>query len=311
MTKSFLAPVLAPALAIALLLFAPIGVGQTAAPIIPAPPSLSSGGYLLMDVATGTKLVEFNADEKLPPASLTKIMTSYIAAVELQRGTINEEDQVAISVKAWQMEGSRMFIQEGTKVGLMDLLRGVIIQSGNDASVAVAEHIAGGEDSFAALMNQHAEQLGMTSSSFVNATGLPDDSHYTTASDLALLTAALIRQFPEHYSIYAEKYFTYNDIRQSNRNRLLWEDDTVDGVKTGHTQAAGYCLVSSADRAGLRLVAVVMGAESEAARVQDSRKLLTYGFRFFETAQLYDAGEPVKKLRLWGGVENAISVGLP
>ena len=230
------------------------GSALAAPAIIPAPPQVAADGYLLLDAATGKMLVSHNSEQRLPPASLTKIMTSYVAAQELARGTVSLDDMVPVSVKAWRMEGSRMFIKEGTRVRFEDLLRGIIIQSGNDASVALAEHIAGGEDAFADLMNQYAAKLNMQNTNFVNAAGLPDENHYTTAADLALLTAALIREFPVHYAIYAEKFFTFNEIRQANRNRLLFRDSSVDGVKTGHTEAAGYCLVASAVRADMRLI---------------------------------------------------------
>ncbi len=279
-------------------------------PIIPAPPQLAASAYLLMDAKTGKVLVEHNSQQRLPPASLTKIMTSYIGASELARGTIALDDEVLISVKAWRMEGSRMFIQEGTSVRLDDLLRGVIIQSGNDASVALAEHIAGSEGAFADVMNQQSVRLGMSNSHFVNATGLPDEDHYTTAADLATLTIALINQFPEHYRIYSERTFTYNDIPQRNRNKLLFRDKTVDGVKTGHTEAAGYCLVASSERDGMRLVSVVMGTSSEAGRATESQKLLTYGFRYYETVDLYGGGDALKKVRVWGGTHDSIDLGL-
>ena len=288
-----------------------MGLGARAAPaIIPAPPELAAEGYLLMDAATGAALVEFNADQRLPPASLTKIMTSYVAAKELERGTIILDDQVAVSIKAWRMEGSRMFIQEGTKVRLEDILRGIIVQSGNDASVALAEHVSGSEDAFAELMNQYAQQLGMRDTHFVNVTGLPDENHYTTANDLSRLTVALINEFPGHYKIYSEKNFTYSDIRQPNRNKLLMRDSSVDGVKTGHTDAAGYCLVASAVRGDMRLLSVVMGASSEEARAADSQKLLTYGFRYFETAHLYRADEALRQVRVWGGQHSTVKLGL-
>jgi D-alanyl-D-alanine carboxypeptidase (penicillin-binding protein 5/6) len=217
---------------------------------------------------------------------------------------------VNISVKAWEKGGSKMYIREGTKVKLEDLLRGIIIQSGNDASIAVAEHIAGSEEAFADIMNQHAEQLGMKDTHFVNATGWPDEQHYTTAHDLAILAVALIRDFPDHYAMYSEKYFTYNNIRQPNRNKLLWRDPTIDGVKTGHTESAGYCLVASAKREGMRLVSVVMGTRSEETRAVESQKLLTYGFRYFETIPLYRAAESIKTVRVWGGMIDSIPVGM-
>ena len=283
--------------------------------IIPAPPQLAASGYLLIDARTGKALVEQNAEQRLPPASLTKIMTSYVAAKELALGTISLEDEVDISVEAWRTEGSRMFVREGTKVRLEDLIRGIVIQSGNDASVAVAEHIAGSEAAIADVMNQYAVQLGMVGTNFANSTGLPDDSHYTTAHDLALLTTALINEFPEHYAIYKERSFTYGapgeqPKRQANRNKLLFRDSTVDGVKTGHTKAAGYCLVASAVRDDMRLISVVMGATSEESRARESQKLLTYGFRYFETAQLYGAEEVLKQVRVWGGQHGSIRMGL-
>lgn len=279
-------------------------------PIIPAPPQLAASAYLLIEATTGEVLVDFNSDQRLPPASLTKMMTSYVAASELERGTISKADMVSISVRAWRMQGSRMFIQEGTKVKLDDLLRGIIIQSGNDASVALAEHIAGSEEAFAGLLNQHALRLGMMDTNFVNATGWPDENHYTSARDLAKLAIALINVHPEHYKIYSEKTFTFNDITQRNRNSLLFRDNTVDGVKTGHTDAAGYCLVSSAMRNGMRLVSVVMGANSESSRSTESQKLLTYGFRYFETVNLYESDVSLRKVRVWGGTHQSINLGL-
>jgi D-alanyl-D-alanine carboxypeptidase (penicillin-binding protein 5/6) len=283
---------------------------QSNTPIIPAPPQLAAEGYLLLDAATGHILVEHNSKQRLPPASLTKIMTSFVAAEEMDRGTLSDNDEVDISVKAWKMEGSRMFIQEGTKVPVELLMKGIIIQSGNDASVAMAEHIAGGEDAFADVMNQHAKRLGMNDTHFMNATGLPDEEHYTTASDLAKLTVALINQHPEHYKLYSEKSFSYNEINQNNRNTLLWGDKSVDGVKTGHTEAAGYCLVASAVRNNTRLISVVMGTNSVKARASESQKLLSYGFRYFETVRLYDANEMLNTVRLWEADSATVSMGL-
>ena len=271
---------------LSLFIFACIFVTSTAnaAPsLIPAPPQLSANSYVLMDAYTGDVLVEHNSREELPPASLTKLMTAYITEYELAKGNISFNDQVTISEKAWRMEGSRMFVREGTQVRLEDLMRGIIIQSGNDASVAVAEHIAGGEAAFADLMNQHAKLLGMNNSHFVNSTGFPADGHYSSAYDIALLSRATIVHFPENYKMYSEKYFTYNDIRQPNRNKLLWRDDTVDGVKTGHTESAGYCLVSSALRNDMRLISVILGAGDEKSRADSSQELLEFGFRLFET----------------------------
>ena len=278
--------------------------------LLPAAPQVAAKSYLLIDAHSGKVIDEHNADLRLPPASLTKMMTSYIAASELHRGNIALEDQVRVSIKAWKTPGSRMFIKEGDTVVLEDLMRGIVIQSGNDASVAVAEYIAGGEDAFADLMNQHALRLGMKNTRFANATGLPAEDHYSSARDLSLLAKAIINDHPEHYSTYAEKYFTYNKIRQPNRNKLLWRDDSVDGIKTGHTEAAGYCLVSSAQRNGMRLIAVVMGAKSEEARASESQKLLTYGFRYFETHKLYEAGQELNQSRLWGGAAETVSLGI-
>jgi len=296
-----------------LLILLSIALFQTAlaAPrIIPAPPQLATEGHILLDAATGTVIIEENAEMRLPPASLTKIMTSYIIASEIQQGRISLDDLVPISVKAWKMEGSRMFIREGTEVKVADLIRGIVIQSGNDASVAMAEFIAGDEDAFADVMNQVAQKLGMTRTQFKNATGLPDEGHYTTAKDLSILARALIRDFPEHYKIYKEKYFSYNDIRQANRNSLLWRDDAVDGMKTGHTQAAGFCLVASAEKKDMRLVSVVMGATSERARSTESQKLINYGFRYFESVKLYDGLESLRRVKVWGGLHESLDVGI-
>jgi serine-type D-Ala-D-Ala carboxypeptidase (penicillin-binding protein 5/6) len=247
--------------------------------------------------------------QPMEPASITKIMTAYVAEIELEAGRISLEDEVPVSVNAWRTGGSRMFIREGTTVSVDDLLRGIIISSGNDASVALAEYIAGSEGAFADMMNAQARELGMTGTHFTNATGLPHPEHYTTAWDIALLTQALIRRYPEHYAIYAERSFSFNNIDQPNRNRLLWRDRTVDGVKTGHTEAAGYCLVASALRGNMRLISVVMGTDSDEARMRESEKLLSYGFRYFETHKLYDGGVPLKTARVWYGRENELRLG--
>jgi D-alanyl-D-alanine carboxypeptidase (penicillin-binding protein 5/6) len=230
--------------------------------------------------------------------------------MELEAGRISLTDQVPISVKAWRAPGSRMFVREGTTVALEDLLKGIVIQSGNDASIAVAEHIAGSEDAFASMMNQQAAVLGMHTSQFANATGLPADGHQSSAWDLALLTIDLINRFPKHYAYYSERSFTFNDIEQPNRNRLLWRDRTVDGVKTGHTEAAGYCLVASALRGNMRLISVVMGTDSEEARMRESQKLLAYGFRYFETQKLYDAEVPLKTSRIYYGASEELAMGV-
>ncbi len=278
--------------------------------IIPAPPQLAASGYLLIDATTGEVLVEENADVQLPPASLTKMMTSYIVSGEIERGNLSESTMVNISVKAWQMEGSKMFIREGTQVSVGDLMRGVIIQSGNDASVALAEHVAGSESAFADIMNQQAALLGMNSTHYENATGWPAEGHLTTARDLSLLAKALINDHPEHYAIYAEESFEYNNINQPNRNRLLSRDPSVDGIKTGHTEEAGYCLVSSAKKNGMRLIAIVMGTRSDNARMVESQKLLTYGFRYFQTHQLYSVNDEVSKIRVWSGKTDELSLGV-
>jgi D-alanyl-D-alanine carboxypeptidase (penicillin-binding protein 5/6) len=279
--------------------------------IIPAPPQLASTAYLLIDADTGKVLVENNSDEQLPPASLTKMMTSYIVSSEIESGNLREDELVRISVKAWKMGGSKMFIREGTRVSVKDLLRGVIIQSGNDASVALAEHIAGSESAFVDVMNQQAALLGMDNTQFFNATGWPVDGHLTTARDLSLLARALINDFPEHYRLYSEKYFKYNGINQPNRNKLLFRDKTVDGIKTGHTDEAGYCLVSSAQKNGMRLIAVVMGTRSEEARAAESQKLLAYGFRYFQTHKLYGANQSLTEAKVWAGKAEMVSLGLP
>ncbi len=261
-----------------------------AAQIVPSAPQLAAKSYMLMDAASGEVLVEHNGDERLPPASLTKLMTAYIATLEIQKGQISDNDMVTVSEKAWRTGGSRMFIQVNTQVSVDDLLHGIIIQSGNDASVAMAEHIAGSEEAFADLMNSTAQRLGMTNSHFVNATGLPDPDHYSSANDMAKLARAIIYEDPAHYAIYAQKEFFWNNIKQPNRNLLLWRDKTVDGLKTGHTEEAGFCLVASAVRDNMRLISAVFGTDSEQARAAETQKLLTYGFRFFETRTFYQKG---------------------
>lgn len=279
--------------------------------IIPAPPQLAASAYLLMDTDTGRVIVEHNADEVLPPASMTKMMTSYIVSAEMERGSINEDDLVDISVKAWKKGGSKMFIREGTQVAVKDLLRGVIIQSGNDASIALAEHLAGSEEAFADVMNQQAALLGMTNTVFKNSTGWPEDGHVTTARDLAILGTALIKDFPEHYALYSEKYFSYNGITQPNRNKLLFTDKSVDGIKTGHTEEAGYGLAASAKRNDMRLVSVVIGTRSEAARAAESQKLLAYGFRYYQTHKLYSENDVVNTAKVWKGTSDTVELALP
>ncbi|MEX1201311.1 MAG: D-alanyl-D-alanine carboxypeptidase family protein [Methylophaga sp.] len=276
----------------------------------PVAPSIAAESYILMDHDSGKVLAENAAGERLPPASITKLMTSYVVSHELEAGNIKLEDEVLISENAWRMIGSRSFIEVNTKVPVEALLRGMIVQSGNDAAVALAEHIAGSEEVFAQMMNQYAQQLGMNDTNFMNSTGLPDPNHYTTARDIAILSSALIRDFPEHYKWYAEKEYTYNGITQHNRNKLLWRDNSVDGLKTGHTEEAGYCLSASAKRDGMRLVAVVLGTSSENARAQEIQKLFNYGFRFFETHQLYAAGEKITDSKVWKGAVESVELGL-
>lgn len=283
---------------------------HAATALIPSAPTVAARSYLVMDADTGKVILDEKADERFAPASLTKMMTSYIVEYELTKGNVSEEDLVLVSEKAWRTPGSRMFIKEGTQVKLGDLLKGIIIQSGNDASVAVAEHIAGSESAFADLMNQHAQLLGMTNTHFANATGLPAEDHYSSAADMAILAKAIIQQFPQHYGIYSEKYFTYNKIRQPNRNKLLWRDRTVDGIKTGHTEEAGYCLVASAKRDGMRLISVVMGTSSEEARAQESQKILAYAFRYYRTHKLYNADEVLNSAQVWGGLQDSVRLGL-
>lgn len=281
--------------------------------IIPAPPQIAASAYLLMDADTGKVIMEHNADEQLPPASLTKMMTSYIVSEEVAAGRLKDTDLVRISDDAWKRGGSAsgsstMFLDPRTEVPVIDLLRGVIIQSGNDASIALAQHIAGGEEAFADIMNQQAELLGMTHSHFRNATGWPAEGHLTTARDLSILARALINDHSNHYELYSERYFKYNGINQPNRNKLLFTDNSVDGIKTGHTNAAGYCLVASAVRDDMRLISVIMGARSESARASESQKLLAYGFRYYQTHKLYTAGDELGTGRVWGGDPQQLSL---
>ncbi len=277
---------------------------------IPSPPSLSAKSYVLLAVDSGDFLVSVNADEIMEPASLTKIMTAYVVYGEIEAGRIGLDDLVPISERAWRMKGSRMFLEEGTQVSVRALLKGVVVQSGNDASVALAEYVAGTETAFADLMNAQAAALGMQNSHFVNATGWPHPDHFVTARDIVLLSRALIRNYPDHYVWYSEREFTYNEIPQYNRNRLLWKDESVDGIKTGHTDNAGYCLAASAERDGFRLISVVLGADSDDSRTDSSLALLSYGFRFFEKHKLYSAGTELTSARIWGGQETEVPLGL-
>ncbi|MGZ4980150.1 MAG: D-alanyl-D-alanine carboxypeptidase family protein [Methylobacter sp.] len=276
----------------------------------PAAPTIAASGYILMNHNTGMVLAEHNADVKLAPASLTKIMSVYVVFREIANGHLHLDDLVTISQKAWQTPGSRMFVEVGNQVKVEDLLKGVIIQSGNDASVALAEHIAGDEATFANMMNQHAERLGMKNSHFEDSNGLPIDNHYTTARDLAILTQALVKEFPEYYRWFSQREFTFNNIVQHNRNQLLSRDETVDGVKTGFTDAAGYCLVASALRNDMRLISVVMGASSPNARANENQNLLNYGFRFFESHKLYQGKTSLAEARIWKGDTKNLQLGL-
>lgn len=278
--------------------------------LIPATPKINADGFLLIDFDSGRILAEKNMNSRMEPASLTKMLTSYVVSSELKRGGISINDMVTISEKAWRMQGSRMFVEVGKKVSVEDLLKGMIIQSGNDATVALAEFVAGSEDAFVSLMNQYAAELGMVDSHFINSTGLPNKDHYTTPNDLAKLARALIRDFPEHYDWYSEKKFTYNNINQYNRNKLLWRNKFVDGIKTGHTESAGYCLVASAKRDNMRLISVVLGTHSEEARAAESQKLLAFGFRFFETHKLYTANETLTTAHIWKGATEQLPLGL-
>jgi serine-type D-Ala-D-Ala carboxypeptidase (penicillin-binding protein 5/6) len=277
---------------------------------VPSAPQLAADSYILLDFNSGRILVEHNADQRVEPASITKLMTAYVVFSELDQGNITLQEPVPVSEKAWRTGGSRMFIEPDMQVSVEDLVRGMVIQSGNDASVALAEYVAGSEEAFASLMNHFAEQLGMTGTHFVNATGLPDPDHYTTARDVAVLSLATIRDFPDFYAWYAEKEFTFNNIRQHNRNTLLWRDPAIDGLKTGHTEAAGYCLAASAKRDGMRLISAVMGSASESTRASESQTLLNYGFRFFETVQLYQGGQELARARVWKGLAEDVALGI-
>ncbi|NMD08649.1 MAG: D-alanyl-D-alanine carboxypeptidase [Phyllobacteriaceae bacterium] len=292
-----------------------VPVPTVAAAPTPPPPVLAASSWVLMDYATGQVLLEGNADKRVEPASITKIMTSYVVSAELEHGKIHLDDPVTISENAWRSggagtDGSTSFLALDSQVPLKELLYGMIIQSGNDAAIALAEHTAGSEPLFADLMNQYAAQLGMTGTHYVDASGLPNDNHYTTALDVALLSRALIRDYPTEYEIYKIKDFEWNGIKQHNRNTLLWRDSSVDGIKTGHTANAGYCLATSAQRGDQRLIAVVMGAASEKARADANQELLSYGFRFFETHKLYEIGKPLATPELWKGESDTVELGV-
>lgn len=277
---------------------------------VPQSPELAATSYILMDYGSGQVLAEKDPDKRVEPASITKLMTAYLVDKAVASGDISLTDMVTVSEKAWRMKGSKMFIEVGKQVSVDELIKGMVIQSGNDATVALAEHIAGTESAFTEYMNHQAGLLGMKNTHFQNATGWPHQDHYSTARDIAILSQAIIRDFPQSYRYYREKEYTFNDIRQFNRNRLLWRDDSVDGLKTGHTEAAGYCLVSSAKRESMRLISVVLGTDSDKARTQNSQTLLNYGFRFFETQKLYAANEVLKKSRVWYGDKEQVPLGV-
>ncbi len=278
--------------------------------LVPDPPPLEASSYYLMDYESGQTIAAYKADQPVPPASLTKIMTVYVAFRELADGRLQINDAVPISEKAWRTVGSRMFLEPNKPATVGELLKGIIIQSGNDASVALAEHISGNEATFAQLMNQTAQGLGLKNTNFQNSMGLPSAEHYSSAHDLAVLTRALIREYPEYYEWHSEKEYTYNNITQRNRNKLLWRDPTVDGVKTGHTEEAGYSLVASARRDGRRLISIVTGTKSTNARANANQALLNYGFRFFSTRKLYAASEPIAEPRIWMGKDETLPIGL-
>ncbi len=284
--------------------------GFAAQIIVPAPPSLDVASYILMDFHSGAVIARKNADASAAPASITKLMTAYLVYEALTEGVIKLDDKVKVSEHAWKTGGSRMFIEVGSQVRVEDLLMGMVVQSGNDASTALAEHVAGSESAFVDMMNKKAAALNMASSSFANATGLPAPSHHMTAHDIALLSRAMIRDFPDHYKMYSIKEFAYNNIKQYNRNSLLWRDNSVDGLKTGHTDDAGYCLAASAERDDMRLVSVILGSESEKQRSLEAMRLLDYGFRFFTTRRLYQAMQPMYEVRVWGGDPKQLQLGV-
>ena len=275
---------------------------------IPDPPSISSSNYILIDANTNRVLAEMNPDEEIEPASITKIMTGYIVSDQIQDGFITLDDEVLISENCWRKKGSRMFIEEGSRVVLLDLIKGMVIQSGNDATCAIAEHVAGSEDNFVDLMMRYAEKMALDNTSFINPSGWPDADHYSSAKDIAKLSTLLIKDFPDHYSLYKEKWFTYNNIRQRNRNALLWQDDSIDGLKTGHTESAGFCLVSSGTREQTRLISVTLKSKSEKTRLTDNRRLLDYGFRYFRTKKLVTEGQNVKEEQVWGGELEKVAI---
>ena len=291
------------------LLIVPFCMDLSAQSLVPKAPKLNLSSYILIEASTNTVIAEFNSDNQIAPASMTKVMSGYVIADQIANGSISLDDKVLISEKAWKTGGSKMFIEAGKRVSVKDLLSGIIIQSGNDATIAMAEYVAGSEEGFVDFMNAYASEMGLTNSLFQNSTGFSDPNHFSSAKDLAKLTQALINNFPDHYATYNEKEFTFSGIRQLNRNKLLWRDDSVDGVKTGHTDSAGFCLISSAQRNDMRLIAVVAGSESENERLTASQRLLEYGFRFYATQKLVSQEIKVTTAKVWGGKTNEVALG--
>ena len=275
---------------------------------IPDPPSVNATNYILMDSISGRVLAEKGADERIEPASITKIMTGYVAADQADKGFVSLSDEVLISENCWRKQGSKMFIREGTRVLLSDLMKGMAIQSGNDASCAIAEHVAASEEGFVQLMNLYAREMGLKNTQFRNESGWPDPEHFSSARDIAILSTNLINRFPDHYSLYKERYFTFNEIKQRNRNSLLWQDDSIDGIKTGHTESAGYCLVSSGVRNDTRLISVTLRSSSEKTRLTDNRRLLDYGFRYFRTKKILTRDLSLLQEQVWGGEEEQVNL---
>ena len=291
------------------LLIVPFCMDLSAQSLVPPAPKLNLTSYILIEASTNTVIAEFDSDNQIAPASMTKVMSGYVIADQIANGSISLDDKVLISEKAWKTGGSKMFIEAGKRVSVKDLLSGIIIQSGNDATIAMAEYVAGSEEGFVDFMNAYASEMGLTNSLFQNSTGFSDPNHFSSAKDLAKLTQALINNFPDHYATYNEKEFTFSGIRQLNRNKLLWRDDSVDGVKTGHTDSAGFCLISSAQRNDMRLIAVVAGSESENERLTASQRLLEYGFRFYATQKLVSQEIKVTTAKVWGGKTNEVALG--
>ena len=291
------------------LLIVPFCMDLSAQSLVPPAPKLNLTSYILIEASTNTVIAEYDSDNQIAPASMTKVMSGYVIADQIANGSISLDDKVLISEKAWKTGGSKMFIEAGKRVSVKDLLSGIIIQSGNDATIAMAEYVAGSEEGFVDFMNAYASEMGLTNSLFQNSTGFSDPNHFSSAKDLAKLTQALINNFPDHYATYNEKEFTFSGIRQLNRNKLLWRDDSVDGVKTGHTDSAGFCLISSAQRNDMRLIAVVAGSVSENERLTASQRLLEYGFRFYATQKLVSQEIKVTTAKVWGGKTDEVALG--